>query len=285
MFGYVMVNRSQLKMGDYEIYRSYYCGLCRELRSRYGIWGQASLTYDLTFLVILLNGLYEPKVRRGKTRCIVHPLITSPVRKTVFSEYAADMNVLLAYYKCLDDWKDEKNAVKFAYSGILKGSVEGMSIGYADKIQVIKDILDELTALEKKQDTTLDEAAGCSGKLLAEIFAPRHDRWEPSLRRMGFYLGKFIYLADAYEDVEQDAKSGCFNPFLKAYPKEGPLDGFETQVRQLLVMMLSDACREFESLPILRHEEILRNVLYSGIWQRFDLVSTRRAKEREKRNA
>ena len=107
MFGYVTIDKPELKIKDFDVYRSFYCGLCRELRENHGLSGQISLTYDMTFVVMLLSGLYEPPTRKGTTRCIVHPVFRQPVRKNSATEYGADMNVLLTYYKCMDDWKDE----------------------------------------------------------------------------------------------------------------------------------------------------------------------------------
>ena len=108
MYGYVIVNKPELKFKEYDRYRSYYCGLCDILREQYGIRGQVSLSYDMTFLVILLTGLYEPQTAYLEERCIIHPVAKHPVRKNEVTSYVADMNVLMAYYKCVDDWKDEK---------------------------------------------------------------------------------------------------------------------------------------------------------------------------------
>ena len=283
MFGYVTFNRQELKFKDYETYRSYYCGLCRELRERYGIPGQISLTYDMTFVILLLDGVYEPRTRVGTTRCVVHPFLRHTVRKNQFTEYAADMNVILSYYKCRDDWQDEKDALKLAYSGLLAPGLKKTRGHYQDKIKRITDSLQELSDLEKAGVTDLDKAAGCSGRILEEVLAPCEDEWSGALRRMGFYLGKFVYLMDAYEDVEKDIRNQSYNPLAKAFAERGGTDAFDQETKRLLVMMLSDACREFESLPILRHGEILRNILYSGVWTRFDMVSRKRGKEREKK--
>ena len=86
---------------------------------------------------------------------------------------------------------------------------------------------------------------------------------------MGFYLGKFIYLLDAYEDVEKDVENENYNPFTGDYI----IKGFEERVRQILIMMLAESCREFEKLPIIKYADILRNILYSGVWCRFEEVS------------
>ena len=140
------------------------------------------------------------------------------------------------------------------------------------------ELLDELSALEKQGETDIDRMSGIFGHIMEEILAYRQDEWEKSLRRIGFYLGKFIYLLDAYDDVEEDVKNEDYNPFAQKYTMEG----FEGEVRQILMMMMAETCREFEKLPIIKYGDILRNILYSGVWCRFEEVSRRRREEREK---
>lgn len=132
--------------------------------------------------------------------------------------------------------------------------------------------------MEKAGETDIDKISGCFGKIMEEILAWREDEWEPALRRMGFYLGKFIYLMDAYDDVEKDLEKGNYNPFAQDYIMEG----FQERVCQILIMMMAEACREFEKLPIIKYADILRNILYSGVWCRFEAVSEQRKKKQEK---
>ena len=228
MFGYVTVNKPEIKFKDFDVYRSFYCGLCRELRERYGIPGQISLTYDMTFVVLLLSALYEPPTKKGTSRCVVHPLKPQPVRKNTVTEYCADMNVILTYYKCMDDWQDEHKPLRYAYAGILKNCGNMHMSAYPEKIQRIRNALEELSSLEKQGET--------------------------------------------------DAENGNYNPFLEKYK----IEGFEEEVRRLLMMMLAECCREFEKLPILRYGDILRNILYSGVWCRFAAIGQKRREEREK---
>lgn len=276
MFGYIVINKPEMKFKDFDVYRSFYCGLCRELREKYGIAGQMSLNYDMTFVILLLSGLYEPPVRVGTTRCIIHPVIKQPVRKNIITEYAADMNLLLTYYKCMDDWNDEQKVLRLSYARLLKENSRKAGAFYREKTGKIISSLKQLSAWEKAGETDIDKMAGCSGTIMEEIFAFRQDNWEASLRRMGFYLGKFIYLLDAYDDVEKDIETGNYNPFSKDYIMEG----FEEQVRKILMMMMAEACREFEKLPIIKYADILRNILYSGVWCRFQAVTEKRKENR-----
>lgn len=284
MFGYIVMNKPEMKFKDFDVYRSFYCGLCRELRERYGIAGQLSLNYDMTFVILLLSGLYEPSVCKGTTRCIIHPVIKQPVRKNEITEYAADMNLLLTYYKCMDDWNDEQKVLSLAYARLLKRGSKKAGAFYRGKTIRIISLLKQLSVWEKAGETDIDKMAGCFGRIMEEIFAFRQDNWESPLRRMGFYLGKFIYLLDAYDDVEKDAETGNYNPFSEDYIMEG----FEERVRQILMMMMAEACREFEKLPIIKYADILRNILYSGVWCRFQAATEKRRdkrKEQEKNHA
>ena len=150
MFGYVTVNKPEIKFKDFDMYRSFYCGLCRELRERYGIPGQISLTYDMTFVVLLLSGVYEPPTQKGTSRCAVHPLKPQLVRRNAITEYCADMNVILSYYKCMDDWQDEHKPLRYAYARLLKTGGEKHMAHYPEKIRRIKEALMELSSLEKQ---------------------------------------------------------------------------------------------------------------------------------------
>ena len=236
--------------------------------------GQISLTYDMTFVILLLSGLYEPPTRKGTTRCIIHPVRKQPVRKNAITEYAADMNVFLAYYKCEDDWKDEKKLLSLLYGNLLRGKEKHAEERWRKKVDTIVSLLNELSEMEKAGEENIDCISGCFGKIMEEIFAYRADLWEPTLRRMGFFLGKFIYLMDAYDDVEKDSKDGSYNPFKELYKQEG----FEEKVRQYLELIMSCCCRAFEVLPIIDNAEIMRNILYAGVWAKYTRVTQERKK-------
>lgn len=274
MFGYIIINKSEMKFKEFDIYHSYYCGLCRKIKEKYGFTGQISLSYDMTFLLMLLTGLYEPPTEVGSCKCIAHPFERHETRTNIFTEYAADMNVLFACYKCHDDWDDEKKFWKLCYGKMLEGKTKAMKTAYGEKVHTIWRLMQDFTDAEQAGETDIDKIAGLFGKVMAQIVACREDEWSDNLSRLGFYLGKFIYLLDAYEDVEEDIRKGCYNPLKKKY--ETP--DFEEECRAILTMLMAECCKEFEQLPILENVEILRNILYSGVWSRYETV-------REKRNA
>ncbi|MFQ9516355.1 MAG: DUF5685 family protein [Eubacterium sp.] len=258
MFGYVVVNKPELKFKEFDIYRGYYCGLCNSLRRRYGVVGQLTLTYDMTFLSLLLSSLYEPEVKDEMHRCIVHPAQKHRMISTKYTDYVADMNILLSYYKALDDWKDDHNILKLAFSKMIKTK----NTSYKKKADAITSLLTELGTREKENETNIDIMAGIFGKIMALLFSPEQDQWSSSLERMGFFLGKFIYILDAFDDLEEDIRKNHYNPF-KSICNE---PDFDDRIKSMLTMMIAECSKEFEVLPIIENANILRNILYAGVW-------------------
>lgn len=265
MFGYITINKDELKIRDYNRYRAYYCGLCRELGKRHGALARLTLTYDMTFLVILLTGLYEPETMQTVRRCALHPSRKQQELSNRFTEYAADMDILLSYYNLQDDWKDERRLPSLAMSQALKKKCFDVEKQYSRQASAIKQYIGQLSKCERAQDKNLDAASGLTGKLLRVIFSPQQDEWEEDLGRLGFYLGKFIYLCDAWEDLDRDKKTGNYNP-LVFYETE---PDFHEKLKSILMMMAAECAKEFERLPIITDADILRNILYSGIWTRY----------------
>lgn len=265
MFGYVLVNKPELKIKEFDLYRSYYCGLCHTLKEGYGNVGRMTLNYDMTFLIMLLCDLYDVEDEVTETRCIVHPLQKHKERTNEASRYCAHMCMLLTYYKCLDDYKDEKKLSRGVMAKLLKAKCRKVWDMYPEKAEIVLSKLEELSRIEQSESCHVDDAARAFGELMAEIFVYKDDCWKDDLYKVGFYLGKFIYIFDAYEDVEKDLKSGSFNPFKDMYGA----DDFEKQVMDLLMLMIGECTDAFERLPLVENVEILRNILYSGVWTRW----------------
>lgn len=277
MFGYLTVCRDELKIKDERTYKAYYCGICEELRKQHGQISRFSLTYDMTFLALLLQGVYEGQTQSGKKRCLPHSVKPHPVITGKSTAYAADMNVLLCYYDHLDDWEDEKKPSGLVMSHGMRRTFEKTAARYPRQMQAIQTYLKELKNCEATNSQDVDLAAGLTGKLMAEIFSPEEDSFREILGRLGFQLGKFIYLMDAWEDIEKDLEKGNYNPFF-IWVKEPE---FDNRVHQLLLMIASDAARAFEQLPIEENVDILRNILYCGIWSKYQMTMKHK-KEKKK---
>ena len=147
MFGYIVVHKPELKVREYETYRASYCGLCHSLKKQSGRIGQLTLSYDMTFLALLLTGLYEPETVTKSARCIAHPVEKHFYRENRYFDYAADMNVLLTYYKCLDDWQDERKLTACLFGQTLKGNVKKLAERYERQSRYLRDNLAALSAI------------------------------------------------------------------------------------------------------------------------------------------
>ena len=277
MFGYVTICEPELKVKDLKKYKGYYCGLCRELREEYGFMGQMTLTYDMTFAVILLTSLYESEQKMEMHRCKVHPVKQQMMIRSEMTSYAAAMNVLLAYYHMEDDWRDEKKTSSLVTMRLIRGEAERIVAEYPRQSRAIRKALKELAACEREQSTDIDRVSGCFGRLMAELFIYRKDVWEKPLRRMGFYMGKFIYLMDAFEDLPEDMEKGRYNPLREISGEEG----YEERIKQILCMMIAESTAEFERLPCLIDVDILRNILYDGVWNRYNKIQRKKREEQK----
>lgn len=280
MYGYVVMNKPEMKIREYDCYRSYYCGLCKSLKRTAGIRGQLALSYDMTFLALLLTALYEPDTGIRKERCVAHPVGKQCIRTNECVDYAADMSLLLAWYKCKDDYADEKKIGKGLYGGPITQKVCRIKKKYDRQSDVVKCNIEKLERLEKERVHDIDILSGCFGEILSEIFVMKQDEWEGYLRHLGFYLGKFIYILDAYDDLELDKKKKCFNPLLE---KEA-MECFDDWVKQLLIMAATEFAKAFEKLPIVEDVEILRNIIYSGVFFKYEGIRKARTPEMEEKN-
>lgn len=260
MFGYVLINPRALSKEERQRYNKHYCGLCHQLSERYGSIGRSTLTYDMTFLSILVSSLYELDEREGGQHCISHPIRKQSYVETDITAYAADMNIILTYYNLLDDVNDDNNPVAKQRSEILEKYLPKINEQYPKQCSIIKDRLQQLGKMEAANELNPDLPANCFGELMGSVFVWREDEYAEGLWRMGAALGRFIYLLDAVNDLRADIKKQRYNPLIAMN---------ETEFTPMLTVMMAECTAEFEKLPIKRDRHILQNVLYSGVWQRY----------------
>ena len=280
MFGYINVNRKELSEVNKKAYQAYYCGLCRRLKSNCGTKGQVLLDYDMTFLVVLLTGLYELSNESAEITCALHPTKRRTVWTNEATDYAADMNVILAYHNLIDDWKDDKAYSKKAFAKMLDKDYTRIMQKYPRQVKAIEEYIRRTEEVERARETNLDAVAGLTGEMLGEVFCWKEDEWAEEMRTLGFYMGKFIYIMDAYEDYAVDMRKGAYNPLV--YMNREKDQDLDTLVRLLLTSMMAECAKSFERLPILLHADILRNVLYSGVWSKYEYLQLKKRKTEEK---
>lgn len=266
MFGYVKVNKMDLTFREYEHYRGYYCGLCKCLKDNHGEISRLSLNYDITFLILILTSVYRPKSTVIEEGCIVNPFKKKKKIINEVTEYAASMNVLLTYYKLEDNLNDDGRIKdKLAYN-IYKGKLKLAYEKYPQKAEFIKRQLQTLNELEERNELNIDKVSNTFGELMGEIFVYIGDKYESSLRQIGFNVGKYIYLLDAYEDLEKDYEKGRYNPFKEYINKK---DELKEKVDKLISISLGILAQEVDDLNIKINRGIIENIVYSGVYLRY----------------
>ena len=269
MFGYVRPCGADLSEEEKKRYKAVYCGLCRVLNEKYGLAGRMGLNFDMTFLLLLLGSLYEPEEKQRETVCPPHPVKKHAEVMTAFTEYAAGMTVALTYYKALDDWEDERKASGKVYSDLLKRHYQAVKTQWPRPCETIEACISAIHQVEKDPAAQPEQAADLSGRMLSAIFAVKDDFFQPHMAALGYYLGKFIYMMDAAVDYEQDLKKGCYNPL-------GMMDILPENAGELLRQPMGRATEVFEALPLVQDAHILRNILYSGVWQSYNEMISRK---------
>lgn len=260
MFGYVQIDKMELKVREYMAYKGYYCGLCMALKKNYGQLSRLTLNYDMTYLILILTSLYEPESHCKQSRCIAHPQNKQLMIENEVSQYAAAINVLLAYNNLKDNWKDEHSVKSLLAMAPLKRAYKKASERYPHKNKVIIESLETLETLEKEKCNDVEKVASVFGGLMGELLVYKDDNWKTYLHNIGLYMGKYIYILDAYDDLERDKKNKSYNPFLLCEADD--LKGYAEHLLQLNVSFLD---HEIEKLPLIHEKTILDNIIYSGM--------------------
>ena len=261
MFGYVTANQKELTAEQKTRYGALYCGICRQIRSRSGNTARLGLSYDMVFLAALLMSLYEPEETGGKDPCVAHLLTRRPWMDSGIIRYAADMNVALSYYNCLDDWHDDGRPSARLMAKALEPKLPPIREAYPRQCQAIEACIAALSALEKENCANPDLPAACFGSLMAELLVWQEDLWAPTLRQTGDALGRFIYLMDAVMDFRSDRRKGKYNPLDAMGTGEDP-----RRWEEYLVLTMGRCTEHFERLPLVQDKALLDNILYSGVW-------------------
>ena len=269
MFGYVRINKMDLTFREFDYYKGYYCGLCKYLKENHGEISRLSLNYDITFLIVILTALYKLDSDITYERCIANPLKKKMRIVNEITEYAASMNILLSYYKLEDNLYDDNGIKdKLAYE-LYKGKLKKAYEKYPQKAEYIKQQLGNLRELEKQESKSIDKVSNTFGNLMGEIFVYKKDEYEQNLRNIGFNLGKYIYILDGYEDLEEDNKKGRYNPFIDYIDKKEEL---KNKVDRLISMSLGMATKNIEQLNLEFNKSIIDNIIYSGVYLRYKSI-------------
>ena len=298
MFGYIAPNMEALNEEQKKRYRAAYCGLCQALGDLSGHSGRVLLSHDMTFLALLLTSLEEPEEKAEKFRCAVHPVKEQECIRSRAVEYAAGMNLILMDLKCEDQIRDDHSRIAAREKNRLAAVMKTVGDRWPEQTRAARSALEQLWEEEKREAPAPDRLGNLSGEMLGAVFVPEwvDAYWKPVLRKTGEGLGRFVYWMDAWEDRDRDRKKRRFNPlqYLEYLNEQNRLSDqndlnylnhqsdSETEILRMMEMMIGEATEYFEMLPLEKDLDLLRNVLYSGVWQRYYLLKKHREKKEGK---
>lgn len=267
MFGYIKPYRPELRLREDEEYRAVYCGLCKELGRSFGFFARMTLSYDFAFMAMFIASQNEdicPSYE--KCRCIAHPFkkrCRCCENRAV--SLAAKAAMILTYYKIRDDLEDKGFLKKIAGLLLLPFAFSARKKAVADEEGKIIDkaaakMMEEQKKLESENCGISDMAAEPTAKFLEELIAiSGKAEDERILRRFGYLLGRYIYLCDALDDLEDDRKKGNYNPFI--------FSGSEAceSAKAVLFMTVAELSDDLELIELKKYKEIIENTVRLGL--------------------
>ena len=274
MFGYITPLKSELKVREFEVYSAYYCAVCRAVKRRYGELPRLMLSYDAAFIAMLGDALQteEKEPSFNTFRCFNNPLRKrNEVLSSPAIDYAADVMVLLGHCG-LKDKKDDGDAGNIFKQGAVScGEVFMRSTGQKSAKKIPEQALEiygymaEQAELEAAKTSEIDRAADATGQFMAKIMdfesVPGMEimpNKSETLQKLGYHMGRFIYIIDAVDDLEKDKKSGAYNPLLlHDIPKE--------TLEISLSLDLANMAECVGKLPMVYHKDIIENIIYLGL--------------------
>lgn len=279
MFGYINIYKDELKVKEYNTYRAYYCGLCKELGRNHNVAARFALNYDLTFLAILADSIVDLPHDFYMSGCIKKIGKRKTVRTSSNLEFVSDMNVLLAYFNLKDDIKDDGSFK--ARLAILPFIIKAKKLRkkYPELYQTIDIALSRLSFIEDMQTDIIDKAAHEFATIMKTIF----NFCDESISDFGYQLGRLIYAMDAFDDMKDDYHAKKYNPAVLCCRYEGVLtDEIKEYITHNLYNTLAVLSQEYDKIKIIKNKELLDNIIYLGIRARCDDIINERKNKNEK---
>ena len=266
MFGYLLPDKQELKVKDYALYRAAYCGVCRAIKQGYGELPRFAVSYDAAVLALILIGAEGSGAQSRLRRCAVNPVRPKPVLEGhIALPYVAAVSVLLAWGRLKDAWADERRAAALpAMAGLALAHRRAVK-RYPALAGQIQGRLNALTALEQAGCAELDRPADAMGNLLADVMLAgpaQNPSTRVLLRSLGYHMGRWVYLADAIDDVEKDAQTGAYNVLNKM---PGDRAAAIALARDACDFAAGQAAAVYDLMGIEWGADILNNLFYSGM--------------------
>ena len=294
MFGYIRPNKPELLVKEYDLYKSAYCGLCKRMGKDYGRLSRLALSYDGTFLAMLSMALRDDCPGFEAGRCVANPAkrCTYCTGHEESYAYAGAVSVLTAYYKIKDDIKDSGFWGKLRSVCLLPFAVRGYHKArkrYPKLDSIVYEYIQAQSKVEQDPQTGIDAAAEPTAVMLRKVLMPvagGDQIREAIFLQLGYFLGRWIYLIDAADDIEKDQKKNNFNPFVKKLirEREKPLEGeaLADYCNGVLNQTLSQIILSYQLLSLRHFDRVISNILTQGLPAMHNLVIYDMKAKREK---
>ena len=290
MFGYVKVDKPELRVREYEYYRGVYCGLCRALGKCGGQCARLTLSYDFAFMALVRMAIENKAPAFSQRRCVAHPFHKHNIADNNSAlEFCAAASLLLAYGKNRDDIADEKGLKRLSAavaSPFLSMMKRRPSKRYKDLEVKIAESLHRLSELEREsKEVSVDRPAELVGELLGEIMAEGLEGSKARVgRKIGRHIGKWIYIADAIDDYDEDVKKGRYNPLMGFCGRDRLSDESLDSLENALTGELMEAEKGFDLIdyPDREIKAVIENIIYLGMPKRAREIMK---KERERKKS
>ena len=278
MFGYVTPLVPELKVKEYDLYKAVYCGLCRCMGSRVCSLSRFTLSYDFVFLALFRTALTGETLLFTSRRCAAHPFRKRAEAKPNDAlRYSAAASALLTGHKVLDDCLDTTGIKRFGKRLLIPAAKKLRRKAALPMLdQETERLLSQLHTAETAHTPSADLPATLFGELLGSYF--RHGLEDENKARIayeiGFHTGKWIYFADAADDLPRDRKEGTYNPLIESGMAEDVLQGNTAALQNAMCLELRDLslAAELISYPDQGIEAILKNIIYLGMPARFEKI-------------
>ena len=290
MLGYVEAFKPELKVRELEVYNGYYCGLCKRIGVKYGQVLRKGLSFDMAFLALFLEALSSDIDKFDYEHCISHPVQKKTIIRNDAVNYAADMMIILGYENYLDDILDGDKKTGPVYR-ILKSAYKKAESSHTEEAAEIHRILTELHEEEFAKCDSPDKMAEIFSGVMRTIFGGYSEIKKDQLTLLAAsefasYLGRWIYIMDAFKDMENDIKSSSYNPFIYrfgAYDKadDNTMEGIKSEVNIMLYYYLGEMSKAFDLLEFKKNKGILNNILFLGLRKKTDDLLTSKGEANE----
>lgn len=217
MFGYVRTDTPYLYIKDDALYRAMYCGVCKGIGEVCGQTARMGLSYDVTFLSVILHNIAGVDVTVEKAHCLTHCIRSKPMANVdEITRRLGALNTALVYYKYTDDIKDgDRGKGKRIW---FKKGMKRVRRKYPEIERIVRENLARQEETERAKTDSVDRAADATATMLAEFSDyVLQEKATEKTRNLFYAVGKWIYVIDALDDYDKDVKKGAYNPFVLAY--------------------------------------------------------------------